>query len=424
MRAEIFSIGTELLMGELTDANAVWIAARLPALGVQLQGVSIIGDNVDMLAEAFYRGLRRSDIIFTTGGLGPTQDDLTREAIAKTLGETPVVQEEEVEELKRYFRARGMAMPVSNIKQVQLIPSSEFLRNRSGTAPGWWVEWDGKVIATMPGPPGEMRPMWEEEVTPRLREIATGEVTVTRSIKTVGLSEAAVAEAISEFFGGEDPYLGIYSKLDGIHLRIIARARDAVTAQALIQPAEDGILARLGPYIWGYDDETPEQAVGDVLRKRGLTLATMESCSGGALANSITDAPDSSIYYLGGVVAYSDRLKIANGVPAETIQRYGTVSQETATAMARAVRDSFDADFGIGITGVAGPAELEGKAVGQAYLAIVGVNGVKEMECRLPPRLVLVKRRMSSTALIELRRLINVTVPPPKGLGITPEGKA
>lgn len=412
MRAEIFSIGTELLMGELTDANAVWIAARLPALGVQLQGVSVIGDNVDMLAEAFPRGLRRSDIIFTTGGLGPTQDDLTREAIAKTLGETPVVQEEEVEDLKRYFRARGMAMPAPNIKQAHLIPSSEFLRNRSGTAPGWWVEWDGKVIVAMPGPPGEMRPMWEEEVAPRLREIATGEVTVTRKIKTVGLSEAAVDEAISEFFGVENPYLGIYSKPDGIHLRIIARARDAVTAQALIQPVEDGILARLGPYIWGYDDETPEQAVGDVLRKRGLTLATMESCSGGALANSITDALDSSTYYLGGVVAYSDRLKIANGVPAEAIQRHGTVSQETATAMARAVRESFGADFGIGITGVAGPTELEGKPVGQAYMAIVGANGVKELEFRLPPRLVLVKRRISSTALIELRRLINVTAHP------------
>ena len=409
MKAEILSIGTELLMGELTDTNASWIASRLPALGIQLQWVSIIGDDLGMLAEACSRGWQRSDLILTTGGLGPTQDDLTREAIAKALGETPTVQEQVVKELERYFQDRGITMPTHNIKQAYLIPSARFIPNRNGTAPGWWVERDGKIIIAMPGPPGEMRAIWEEEVAPQLGQILNGQVTITRNIKTMGLTEGAVDEIVSEFFGRENPYLGIYSKPDGIHLRIIARAKDATSAQALIRPVEDAIVARLAPYIWGYDDETPEQAIGKTLQQRGLSLATMESCSGGYLANSITDIPDSSRYYKGGLVVYSNEMKIANGVPAEVIQKYGAVSQETATAMAQAIRDNLGADFGIGITGVAGPSEVEGKPAGLAYLSIAGANGVKELELRSPPRRPVINRRISNTALIELRRLVDAT---------------
>ena len=226
MKAEILSVGTELLMGELTDLNASWIAAKLPALGIQLQWVSIVGDDLDMLAEAFTRGLERSDIIFTTGGLGPTQDDLTREGVARALGEEPTVQEEVLRDLEKYFQARGAPMPAHNIKQAHLIPSAQFIPNRNGTAPGWWAEKNGGIIVSMPGPPGEMHPIWDEEVEPRLQELVTEEVTITRNIKTMGLSESAIDEIISEYFGLENPYLGIYSKADGIHLRIIARAAD------------------------------------------------------------------------------------------------------------------------------------------------------------------------------------------------------
>jgi nicotinamide-nucleotide amidase len=394
-------------MGELTDTNASWIASRLPPLGIRLQWVSLVGDDLNMLAEAFFRGLQRSDIIFTTGGLGPTQDDLTRESIAKALGETPTVQEEVVKELERYFQGRGMTMPVRNIKQAHLIPSARFIRNRNGTAPGWWVEHQGKTIIAMPGPPSEMHPIWEEEVEPRLRELINEEVIITRNIKLMGLSEAAVDEIVSEFFGHENPYLGIYAKPDGIHLRIIARAKDQAIARTLIQPVEAAIVKRLRPYVWGYDDETPEQAVAQVLKQRGLTLATMESCSGGYLANSITEVPSSTRYFRGGLVVYNNDMLMANGVPADTIQQYGVVSRETASAMSRAVRQNLEADIGIGITGVAGPSEVEGKPVGQVYLAIASADGVKEFEFRVPPRLVTIKRRIANTALIELRRIIN-----------------
>ena len=207
MKAEIFSIGTELLMGELTDTNAAWIASRLPALGIQLQWISIIGDDLNMLAEAFARGMERSDIIFTTGGLGPTQDDLTREGVAQALGEAPTVQDEVIQQLEEYFKDRGTAMPSHNIKQAHLIPSARFIPNRNGTAPGWWSETNGRIIINMPGPPGEMHPIWDEEVAPRLREIVDADVTITRNIKTLGLSEAAIDEIVSEFFGKENPYL-------------------------------------------------------------------------------------------------------------------------------------------------------------------------------------------------------------------------
>jgi len=192
-------------MGELTDTNAAWLAARLPALGIQLQGISIIGDSLARLTEGFSRGLQRADLLVTTGGLGPTQDDLTREAIAATLQETPTVHAGALKELERSFQQRGRSMPSSNIKQAYLIPSAQFLPNPLGTAPGWWVEQNGKIIVAMPGPPAEMHPMWEAQVEPRLRQIATGEVTITRNIKTMGLSEAAVDETIAEFFGRENP---------------------------------------------------------------------------------------------------------------------------------------------------------------------------------------------------------------------------
>jgi nicotinamide-nucleotide amidase len=393
-------------MGELTDTNAAWIAARLPALGIQLQGIGLIGDSLTHLTETFTRALQHVDLVVTTGGLGPTQDDLTREAIAATLQETPTVQEAALQELKRLFQQRGRSMPSHNIKQAQLIPSAQFLPNRNGTAPGWWVERHGKRIIALPGPPAEMHPIWEEQIEPRLRQIVTDEVTLTRNIKTMGLSEAAVDEMISEFFGQENPYLGIYSKADGIHLRLIAQARDVALARELIRPAETAIVTRLAPYVWGYDDETPEQAVGHLLKARGWTLATLECCTGGFLANCITEVPESAAYFKGGGVAPSQEMLLAFGVPLTVLQQHGMVSQESATAMAQAIRTQLGSDFGIGLAGVLGPAAVEGKPVGLAYLAIASASGVTEQEIRVPPRRITIKRRVSNTALITLCKLL------------------
>ena len=409
MKAEIMGIGTELLMGELTDTNSSWIASRLPALGIELQWVSIIGDDLPRLTEAFKQGMERSDIIFTTGGLGPTQDDLTREAIAAAFGETPIIQQEVVEDLERYFAARGGPMPQHNIKQANLIPSARFVPNRNGTAPGWWAERDGKIIISMPGPPGENQSMWEEQVEPQLAGLIEDEVTITRNIKTMGMSEGAVDEIVSEFFGVENPYLGIYSKADGIHLRVIARAKDTATAYAMIAPVEKAIHERLGEYVWGYDDDTPEQAAGKSLIEKGLSVAVMEMCTGGALANSITDNPNSISYFKGGNVAYDGAALRSCGVPGEVMEKHGVVSQETANAMAETVRRNFNADVGIAVTGVPGPGEFEGKPLGLAYICVSNGEKIRGMEMRLPPRRVTIKRRVPNQALIELRRLVEET---------------
>ena len=413
MKAEIVSIGTELLMGELTDTNASWIAGRLPPLGIQLQWVSIVGDDLPMLTDAFRRGMERSDIIFTTGGLGPTQDDLTREAVAAALGEAPVVQEAELENLRQWFRNRGQDMPAHNVKQAHLVPSASFITNRNGTAPGWWAEKGGKHIVCMPGPPGENRAMWADEIDARLKTMIDTEVTITRNIKTLGLGEASVDEIVSEYFGLENPYLGIYSKADGIHLRIIARAADEAIAREMIAPVENAIHERLASYIWGYDDETPELSVGSALVARGMTVATMESVSGGFLANSITEAPDSNQWYRGGSVAYTTDAMIAAGVDADVLSDHGVVSQQTANAMALAAQYSNAADFGIGVTGVLGPQELEGHRPGTIHIAIAHGEDVQEFPLRTPPRRLVIKRRSCNTALTELRKLITAVSPGP-----------
>ena len=411
MKAEIISIGTELLMGELTDSNAAWIAGRLPALGIQLQWVTIMGDDLAMLTEGFRQGIQRSDVIFTTGGLGPTQDDLTREAVAAAFDETPVVQQEVVDRLSAYFQARGTPMPSHNVKQALLIPSARFLPNNNGTAPGWWAEKDGTIIVTMPGPPVEMQAIFQEEVEARLRERVTGQVTITRNVKTMGMSEGAVDEVMSEFFGHENPYLGIYSKADGIHLRVIARAADEAAARGMIVPVETAIHERLGSYIWGYDDETPEQSLGRSLQARGHTLAVMEFCTGGFLTNAITEAKDAGRHFKGGIVASGSDSLAAVGVPPVILENHGAVSQETANAMAVSALAQLGATYGIGIAGAPGPGELDGRPMGLAYIAIARATAaapqvVKELELRVPPRRITIKRRISNQALIELRKLV------------------
>ena len=264
--------------------------------------------------------------------------------------------------------------------------------------------------------------MWEQEVVPRLRQRVRGDVIITRTIKITGLPEAAVDEAISSWLGGENPYLGIYAKADGIHLRIIARGPDEEAARRLAWPVEEGVVGTLQPYVWGYDEETPEESAGKLLTASGLTLATMESCTGGLLASSITDVPGSSAYFKGGLVTYSKQAKIAAGVPAGLIEEHGAVSEQVAGAMATAARTALDADLGIGTTGVAGPSEMEGKPVGLVYIALSHDDSVLVQTYRLPPRRATIKRRATVVALPTRGRTrpwrrdapVRVRPPPPR----------
>ena len=369
MRAEVLSIGTEIMFGEITDTNAAFIAGQLPQYGVDLLYVSQTGDNPTRMRELFDRAWSRSDYIFVTGGLGPTEDDITREMIGEMLGETLAVDPEQERVLRARMEANGRRMPERNIKQAMLIPSARALPNPRGTAPGWWVERDGKVIIVMPGPPAEMNRMWEHEVAPEL-ERRSDSILVSRTLKTTGLGESAVDEMLSPLLKGTNPSIGIYHRGDGVHARIAAKAPSREEAWHLIHPVEEQARAILGRNIWGVDDESLPAAVGNMLREQDLTIALMESATGGAIASAITDIDGSSDYFKGSLVTYATEAKIANGVPAEIPAMHGVISRETAEAMAAAARIRLGASLGLGITGIAGGNEVEGQPPGTMHIAL------------------------------------------------------
>jgi len=407
MKAEIIAVGTEILLGEITDTNSSYIAARLPALGIDLYWISQVGDNLGRLSETLERAWGRSDLTIATGGLGPTEDDLTREAIAATLGEEITVDAAMEQALRDRFARRRIKMPERNVKQASLIPSARAIPNPRGTAPGWWVERDGRILIAVPGPPGEMRRMWEAEVEPELRRRTGGGVLVSRTLKTVGVTEGGVDEMLGELLRSTNPSVGVYSRADGIQVRIAAKAAGRDEAERLIAPVEAEARRRLGDAVWGVDDDTLEKAVGSMLRERGLTLATMESCTGGLLASTITDVPGSSDYFRGGLVSYATEVKIALGVSREVVERHGVVSGECAREMARVARERLAADIGIGVTGVAGPDAQEEKPAGTVHVALDDGRGSPRVASyAMPQSRADVKRRAVTTALSLLRRAL------------------
>ena len=406
MKAEIISIGTEILLGQITDTNASYLAGQLPLLGIDLYWASQVGDNRRRLMEVVRRAWGRSQLTITTGGLGPTEDDLTREAIAEVLGEEMTVDPALEQELREFFRRISYEMPDRNIKQATLIPSAQAIPNPRGTAPGWWVEREGRILVAMPGPPQEMQRMWEREVLPRLRIKAEAGVILSTTFKTFGLSEAGVDELISALLSSANPTLAVYAKPEGIQIRLTAKARESEEAKRLMAPMEARVREILGERIWGTDDDTLEGVVGELLTGKRLSLATMESCTGGLLASVLTDAPGSSAYFRGGLVAYSNEMKSAWGVDAKLIEERGAVSPEVAQAMATAARLRLGADIGISITGVAGPTEIEGKPAGTIYIAIDDGKRRRLISGNYPPRRPDVKRRAALAALFELRRAL------------------
>ncbi len=289
MKAEIVSIGTELLLGTINDTNAQYLAQRLARLGIDCYYISQVGDNLGRIVEVLERAWGRSDLTITTGGLGPTSDDLTREAIAALVGEPPVVVPELEEALRSFFSRRGGRMPERNLKQATTIPSASIIPNPLGTAPGWWVRGEvshgSRSIVSMPGVPFEMKRMWEQEVEPKLAGI-TGTVIVSRTLKVMGMGESAVEEVVADLMTGSNPTLAPYAKPDGIHLRISAKASDLRAANAMIAQLEVRVRERLGTAIYGVDNETPAGVVGDLLNAANVEVAVLESGNGaiGALA--------------------------------------------------------------------------------------------------------------------------------------------
>ena len=407
VKAEIIAIGTEILLGEIIDTNSAYIAQRLPELGIDLNYKSVVGDNMGRIVETFDRAWNRSDIIFCTGGLGPTEDDMTREGIAKVLGEEPAVDPTLETRLRAWFEGRGYPRPESNIKQAWLIRSARAIDNPRGTAPGWWVERDGRIIVCMPGVPPEMERMWLKEVQPELEKRSDGQVLVTRTIKTVGIGEGTVDEMAKPLYDTPGIGIGTYARADGVHLRIGAKAETREEAWAKIRPVEEEMDRIFGTAIWGRDEDTMEGYIADQMHERRTTLAVMESCTGGLMASTLTDVPGASGYFLGGYVTYATQQKIDLGVPASVIQEFGVVSQETAKAMARAARERSRADYGIGITGVAGPEPEDGIPPGTVHVAVATPEGgAHALSMTMNQGRQAVKRRAVTTSLLLLRRAL------------------
>ncbi len=375
MRAEIISCGTELLLGHITDTNATYLAQSLASLGIDLYFVSQVGDNQGRIVETLRRAWERSDLVVITGGLGPTEDDLARESISMMLGETMQVDPTLEAELRDMFAARNSVMPERNIKQATLIPSAQVLRNPRGTAPGWWVEKDGHIIVAMPGVPREMYHMWENEVIPRLAPF-TGGLIFTRILRVWGLGESAVEERLGSVIHSNNPTVATYAKSDAIDVRITAKAETREQAEQQVAEMETQTRLILGHYIFGVDRDTLQSVIGKQLSSRNQWLAVMDSITGGLLSSTITDYPSSFKYFKGAIVSYSPDLNVQMGVPREIIEQYGVISEETARAMAHAVQERLGADYGLGITGVAGPEKQEDKPVGTVHIAIEGPEGV------------------------------------------------
>lgn len=404
MRAEILSIGTELLLGQITDTNATYLSRQLSALGIDLFYVSQVGDNLARLSETLHRARDRSDLVVMTGGLGPTEDDLTREAVCAVLGEEPRVDPELEAELRGFFAGRGIQMPERNIKQAWVIPSATPLHNPVGTAPGWWAERDARVVVAMPGVPHEMTRMWENEVVPRLRQ-STGAIIHTRILRVAGLGESTVEERLDAFLHQTNPTVATYAKRDAVDVRLTAKAPSLEEAREQVAVLEIRVRETLGAHVFGVDTDTPQSVVGRMLAEQHLTLATMESCTGGLLANLITDVPGSSGWFLGGLVSYSNELKAQWGVPQAVLDEFGAISGETARAMAKAARERLGADIGVGITGVAGPDAQEGKPAGVVHLAVAAPGRERHSEQHFRGARTEIKWR-AAVAALHLIRLV------------------
>lgn len=394
--AEIISVGTELLLGEIVDTNAAFLGSRLRDLGIFVYRKSTLGDNLSRLTMAISDALARADLVILGGGLGPTDDDMTREAIAAALNETPAVDPVLFEELKEKFAARHRPMPESNKKQAWLINSAVALPNPVGTAFGWMVNRNGKIIVALPGPPSELMKMWCEQVEPRLP--VSGRFLYHKTLHTIGIGESDLAERISHFTRLESPGIGTYARNSGVDVRIAASGDSIAAAQAIAEPVIKEIEQILAPWIFGRDGETVVSAIMKLLNHSGQTFSCIESVTGGMLAAEVTDCPGISSCFKGSFTAYANEAKIFAGVDSELISRHGAVSAEVAMAMAIAVRKMFKSDWGLATTGVAGPESLEGKKPGTAWVAIAGPTGNVTGYVDWPGDRQMIRKRICRTA--------------------------
>lgn len=385
MNAEIVAVGTELLMGMIANTDAQFLSQQLSELGVNVYAHSVVGDNAGRLKNTLDIALSRADIVITTGGLGPTMDDLTKETVAEYWGLPLRLHQPSLDLIREFFKGRGLCMTPNNEKQASFPEGARILPNHNGTAPGCIVEKEGKAIIVLPGPPRELMPMFLESVRPYLLE-RSGYALTSRVLKITGIGESEAEYRIRDLVEGQtNPTVAPYAAPGDLTLRVTARTARGEDPQALLEPMVAAIRERLGEHIYSESGQSLAQAVVEMLDRRGKTLSTAESCTGGMLASMLIDVPGASRVYREGFVTYSNEAKTSRlGVPAETLERLGAVSEETARAMALGLRERTGADFAVATTGVAGP---EGgtpeKPVGLVYTAVADAAGCRVVRNQL-----------------------------------------
>ena len=382
---EIISVGTELLLGNVINSDAQMLSQKLSELGLNVFYHTVVGDNPDRLKQAVEIAKGRADILITTGGLGPTCDDLTKQTLAAAFGKELVLHEDIAEELRQWFARRGQDMTENNIQQAQLPEGCTIFPNACGTAPGCAFEAEGKHVLMLPGPPSECMDMFEKQAKPYLSALSEG-VIVSRTLKIFGMGESKLESLLREQMNAMiNPTLAPYAKEGECELRITAKAENEETALTMIAPVEEELRNLLGDLIYGVDVPNLETAVLNLLKEKGVTLGTAESCTGGLIAKRMTDVPGSSAVFKGGVVSYCNEIK-ANvlGVPQELLDEFGAVSEPVAKAMAEGARKVLDCDLAVAATGVAGPgSDDQGNPAGLVYVALAAPNGTYVRELRL-----------------------------------------
>ena len=410
MIVEIISTGTELLLGQIVNTNAPYLARKLNEIGYDAVYQTTVGDNRVRMASVLTIAMNRADIIITSGGLGPTQGDITKEVTAEVLGLPMYLHEESVAHIKGFFERRHLTMTQNNLRQAMMPEGAIVVTNHRGTAPGVIIEHEKKTIIHLPGPPMELEHMFENSILPYFsNRFGSQGLIVSKVLRTFGLGESSMEERIRDYIlAQKNPTLALLSRSGEIHVRLTAKGETAEVAHQLIAELEPRIMERIGEFVFGADEQALEQVVGEALTDRKYTLAVAESCTGGAVSARLTDIPGSSAYLTGSVVSYSNKVKAEFvGVPETILREKGAVSVETARAMAEGIRQRFGVDIGVGVTGIAGPGGgTEEKPVGLVYIAVAGPNGTVAEEERFTGQRSGIRTRTVNATLDLVRRYL------------------
>ncbi len=410
MRAEILCVGTELLLGDTVNTNAAYISKKLSGLGIDCFQHSVVGDNDLRIKQSMKIALERTDILIITGGLGPTDDDITMQSVADFFDKKLVVHEESFKKIEKFFSSKNLKIPEKAKKQAAFPDGAKVIDNPLGTAPGIIWEIKDKIIIVLPGVPEELYAIWEDSMEKYLGKYSE-HVIEKRFLKFFSIPEGALGEKIKDLMALGNPTVATLVSDGYTNVRLAAKAKTKEEASALILDVEKEILNRIGDYFWGYDNDTLEKIVGKILLEKNLTVSTAESCTGGLVSSMLTDIPGSSAYIKLNSVTYSNESKIKQlGVNSDLIQKYGAVSEQVAGEMADGIRKVAGTDIGVGITGIAGPTGgTAEKPVGLVYIAISDKNKTESYKVNINPNFsrIIIKQRAAQYAINFLRLFIN-----------------